>query len=130
QDWIAELIGLLPEKFWVLPIAMIAWDHGYTGLLHQRLGAVLQAHRSNGFGRWTYKNHGSLCTGLRKIRVLGQKAVTRMDTLGTRRFCHPEQLLDQKIALRRWRRAYGVRLVAQPHMQSVSVSLRIDRDGA
>jgi hypothetical protein len=53
-----------------------------------------------------------------------------MDALGACGFRHSKQLVDREIALHRRRWPYGVRLVAQPHMQSVRVSLGIDRDGA
>ena len=44
QHRIADLVGLLLEEFRVLPLAVIAGHDRHAGLLHQRLGAVLQPH--------------------------------------------------------------------------------------
>ncbi len=53
-----------------------------------------------------------------------------MHAVGARGLGDRNQLVDDQVALRRRRRADGVRLIAKAHMQRIRVGLRIDRDGA
>ena len=53
-----------------------------------------------------------------------------MDAVRARGFGRGDQAVDAQIAVGGRRRADGMRLVGEPHMQRVRVGFRIDRDGA
>ncbi len=130
QHRIADLVGLLLQEFRVLLLAVIARHHRHAGLLHQRLGLILQSHRADRVRRRTDEHDARSRAGFGKLRVLGEEAVARMDALraGTQR--HLDQLLDDQIALARGRRADQMRLVGDARVQRACVGLGVDRDHA
>ena len=130
QHRIADLVGLLLEEFRLLHLAVIAGHHRHAGFFHQRLGAVLQPHGADRRRRRTDEGDAGIDAGLREVGVLGQKAVTGMHAVGARLPGDGDQFVDGEIALRRRRRADGMRLVSEPHVQRAGVGRRIDRDGA
>jgi hypothetical protein len=112
QNRVADLVGLLLEKYRLLPIAVIARHHRHAGLVHQRLGAVLETHGAHRRRRRADKDDTGIGAGLGKAGVLRQEAVAGMDAAGLRGLGGGDQLVDDEIALggRRW--ADGVSLVA------------------
>src|SRR6476620_7861353 len=84
QDRVTDLVGFLLEKFWFLHLPVIAGDDWNPGLLHDRLGAVLQTHGANGIDRWADKSNPSIEAGLGKFDIFRKKSVSGMDTGGTR----------------------------------------------
>src|SRR4051812_23745504 len=91
QYRVADLVSLLLEKLRVLQLAMIARDHRHAGFLHQRLGAILQAHGANCGRRRADEDNPRLSTGFGELRILRKKAVARMDALRAA----PPRRLDQ-----------------------------------
>ena len=94
QHRIADFVGLLFEEFRVLPLAVIAGHDRYAGLLHQRLGAVLQAHRANSRGRRSDKDDAGAVTGFGEVGIFGQESVTGVDALGGRSLGDLDQPFD------------------------------------
>ena len=113
QHRIADLVGLLLEEFRLLHLAVIAGHHRHAGFLHQRLGAVLQAHGADRRGRRADEDDAGIDAGLREVGVLRQEAVAGMDAVGARRLRGGDQFVDAQIAVGRRRRADGVRLVGR-----------------
>src|ERR1700722_18925274 len=130
QHRIADLVGFLLEEFRVLPFAVIARHHRHTGLLHQGLGAILDAHGAHGSGRRPDKSNAGLVAGVDEIGVLGEKSVARMQAFGGSLLRHLDDPFDRKIAVARWRRTDAIRLVARSHVKRLRVGFRIDRDRA
>ena len=130
QHRIADLVGFFLEEFRLLPVAVIAGHHRHAGLLHQRLGAALEAHGADRRGRRADENDAGVDAGLREIGVLREKAVAGMDAVGARRLGGGDQRVDAQIAFGGRRRADAVRLVGKPHVQRAGVGVGIDRDGA
>ena len=71
QHRIANFVGLLLEEFRVLPHAVIARHHRHAGLLHQRLGAILQAHGADRLRPRPNKDDTDVDAGLCEVGVLG-----------------------------------------------------------
>ena len=130
QHRIADLVGLLFEEGRLLTLAVIARHDRHAGLLHQRLGAVLQPHGADRRGRRPDEHDARLGAGLREFGVLGEKSVARMDALRAGLARHLDQPVDDEIALGRGRRTDRIGLVALPDMERLGIGLRIDRDGA
>ena len=128
QDGIADLVGLALEQGWRLLVAVIARHHRHAGLLHQRLGAVLEAHGADRGGRRPDEGDVGAQRRLGEVGIFGKKAVARMNALRPGAACHLDQLVDVEIALARRRRADRIGLVAGAHMQRARVGFRIDRD--
>jgi hypothetical protein len=130
QHRVADAIGFLLERRGVLRGAVIAGHQRHAGLFHQRLCGALRSHRLDRASRRTDEHHPGLPASLRKLRVLGQEAVTGMDRL---RAAFPPGLEDAvraQIRFARMRRSDQVGLVAACHVQRVCVRLRINGDSA
>ena len=89
QHRIADLVGLLLEELRLLPLAVIARHHRHAGLLHQRLGAILQAHRADRRRRRADEDDAGGGAGFGERGVLGEKAVARMDAVARRPCARP-----------------------------------------
>ena len=130
QHRVADLVSFLLEEFRLLPIAVIARHDRHSGLLHQRLGAALEAHGAYRRRVRPDESNASIDTGLREIGVLRKETVAGVDAFRVRGARSGNQFVDAQIAVGRRRRTDRMRLVAKPHMQCVRVGLGIDRDGA
>ena len=128
QDRIADLIGLALEEGGRLLFAVIAGDDGHAGLLHQRLGAILEAHGADRSRRRTDKDDAGRGAGLGKIGILRDEAVARMHALCAAAACRLDQPVDREIAFARRRRPDRHRLVAHAHMEGAGIGVGIDRD--
>ncbi len=82
QDRVADLVGLLAQELRVLVVAVVARDDGNAGLLHQRLGRILQPHRAHRLRRRTDEHDARPRAGFREIGVLRQEPIARMQALG------------------------------------------------
>ncbi len=70
QHRITDLVGLGLEMVRLLIVAMIARRDGHARLFHQLLGAVLQTHRLDGFGRRPHKGDPRFRAGAGELGVL------------------------------------------------------------
>ena len=125
-----DLVGGLGQRRLVLGLAVIAGHQRHAGLLHQRLGAGLRAHRRHHRGGRADEHQAGIETGLREFGIFRQEAVAGMHRLGaglSRRFDHA---FDVEIAVARPRRPEQHGLVGHGDMHGVAVGLGIDRDGA
>ena len=61
----------------------------------------LVAKTAHGFGFRADKNNAVLRTGFRKFRAFGQQPIARMDSIGTRKLCDANNLINGKIAFDR-----------------------------
>ncbi len=130
QHRIANLIGLALEESGLLALAVIAGHHRHAGLLHQRLGAVLQPHGADRRRRRADEGEAGNAAGFGEVGIFRQKAVAGMDAGRIAHLRGGDQSLTGKVALRRRCRADLDRLVGEADMQRVAVGLRIDRDHA
>ena len=130
QHRVADLVGLLLEELRVLQFAVIAGHDRHAGLLHQRLGLVLQPHGADRRWRRADEHDAGRRAGLGELRVLGQEAVARMDAVGVRERRRLDDLVDHQIAVARGWRADQISLVCDAHVQRSRIGLRIDRDHA
>ena len=85
QHRIADLVGLLLEELRVLPLAVIAGHDRHAGLLHQRLGLVLQPHGADRGRRRTDEHDAGRGARFGELRVLRQEAVAGMDAVAPAR---------------------------------------------
>ena len=126
EHGVADLSGAFLKKRWVLIIAYIARRHGHARLGHQCLGCILQAHRGDAARVRPDPDEASVDHGLRKFGVFREETIARMDSLGSAGLCRGDNLLTHQIALTRRRRPDMHCLVGFPHMQRLSISIRID----
>ena len=91
QQGVAELPGLCDQRGIALVLAQIARSAGHTGFHHALLGQGFVAHGFNGRGRRADEQHPCVRTCLRKGGVLAQKAVARVQGIGTRGAAGVEQ---------------------------------------
>ena len=89
------------RNFGVLSFAVIAGHDRHAGFLHERLGAVLEAHGADGRGGRPDEDEAGLRTSFGKIGVLGQKAIARMNALGAGSSGGLDQPFDREIAFAR-----------------------------
>ena len=130
QHGIADLIGLALEEGVRLLVAMIAGHHRHARLLHQGLGAILEAHGADRRRRRADEGDGGAQRGFREVGILGQEPVSGMNALRAGAAGDLDQALDVEIAFARRRRPDRIGLVAGANMQRLGVGLGIDRDGA
>src|SRR5205823_4324738 len=98
QHRIAEFVGFFPQELHILAFAMITGHDWHGSLLHEPLGMILQPHSANGARRWADEGKGCLGACLRKLCILGQEAVSRMNTFGTCALCSRDHMFDCEIA--------------------------------
>ena len=130
EHGIADLIGLSLEEGVRLDVAVIAGHDRHARLLHQRLGAVLEAHGADRRRRRADEGDAGAQRGFREVGILGEEPVAGMDALRAGLAGDLDQALDVEIALARRRRPDRIGLVAGAHMQRLGIGLGIDRDGA
>ena len=107
---------------------MIARHHRHMRLLCQRLGGILEAHGADGGGRRADKHDAAGSAGVRKIGVLRQEPVPRMNAGRTRRLGDRDDPVTQKVAFARGRRADVMRLVGKAHERRVGIGIGINGD--
>ena len=66
---------------------------------------------------------------LGKLRVLGEKPVTRMHPVGTGSPGHVDDPIDPKVAFRCLIRPDGVRLICKADVKRIAIALRVNRNG-
>jgi hypothetical protein len=74
-------LGLGQHRGFALVRALITGHTGHAGGLHDLLGAGLVAHRLDGFRRRPDEYQTRIAAGLRKILILGEKAVARVNRI-------------------------------------------------
>jgi hypothetical protein len=130
QHRVADAIGFLLERRGILRGAVIAGHQRHAGFFHQRLCAAFRSHRLDRISRRTDEHHPGLPTSLRKLRVLGQEAVTGMDRLYAAFLRGLEDAVRAQIGFARMRGSDQAGLVAARHVQRACVRLRINGDSA
>ena len=130
QHGIAGLVGLLLEEFRILTFTVIAGHDRHAGLLHQRLGAILEAHGADRARRRPDERDAGLRTGIGKIGVLGQKTIAGVDAFGARALGDLDQPGDREVAVARVGSAEQMGFIADAAMQRACVSGRIHTDGS
>ena len=126
EDGVADLVGLLAQEFRVLVVAVIARHDRHAGFLHQRLGRVLEAHRAHRAGRRSDEDDAGPGAGFGELRVLGEKAIARMQAFGARFPRERDDRLAVEIAVRAL--ADLVDLVGEPGEESAAVGGGVDCD--
>ena len=109
---------------------MITGHNRNAGFFHQRLGAILEPHRTDRSRRRADEFKAGLHARFGKITALGQEAVTGMNAFGARLPGDLEQALDAEIAFPRFGWADEVGLVANAPVQRGRVGGRINGDRA
>ena len=107
---------------------MIAGNDRHTGLDHQFLGGILQAHGADGAG--ARADEDKVCGGDRidEIRVFGQEAIAGMDGLCACGACCRDNGFTAQIAVARGRAADVNRLVREGDVSGLRVGVGIDRN--
>ena len=77
---------------------------------------------------WTDENELIFLADFREVVILGQKAGTRMDSVGAGDERRADNVGDVEIALGRRGRADADGLVGEAHVQGIAVRFRVDRD--
>src|SRR5690554_7697152 len=60
---------------------MITWHQGHIGFFHDELGSAFRAHQLDRSDGRADENQAAVLTLLRKLRILGEKAIPRMNGL-------------------------------------------------
>ncbi len=103
-----------------------AVDSGFFG---DTLGGNLVAHGFDRGRRRPDKGHASRSQCIRKGGILGQKTVTRVHGVATRRPASFDDTRYIQVTFHGWRRPYTYGFVGHFHMQAVTVGLRVHGDG-
>ena len=90
-------------------------------------GGDLVAHQADVLGPRTDKLHVVVGENFGKARILGEKAVARMNSIGAGDLAGREQSRNVEIAVLGGRRADADALVGEPHMHGVSIRRRMHR---
>jgi hypothetical protein len=130
QHRIADCVGFLCQALFALIFAEITGRYRHAGFGHEFLGGVLEAHGANGVRLRADPDEARIDDGLREIRVLGEKAVARMDRLGARLLGGRDDLFAAEIAFFRRTCADVHGFVRFAHVQRFCICVGIDRDGA
>ncbi len=127
EDGIADLVGLLAQELRALVVAVVARDDGHPRPLHERLGRVLEPHRSHRIGRRADERHARPPAGFREVRVFRQEPVARMQAFGA----DPQGEVDDCRAVEVAARAVAdlVGLVGQPREERAAIRRRMQDDG-
>ena len=130
EDGVADLVGFGLQERRLLPVAVVAGHQRHAGLLHQRLGRALGAHRANRIRRRADEHYAGLgaCGG--EVRVLRQEPVAGVDGLRAGALRHLEDRVAAQVAVLRRGRADAPGLVGQAHMARVGVGFGVDGDHA
>ena len=125
---VADLFGLLGEKFGVLIVAVIAGHHRHASFFHQRLGGTLGTHLTNRIGGRADKHNTCRVTRFGEHVVFRQKPVAGVHGLGTASFGDSKNGFSLQIRIGRARATNMKRLVGQHHVLRIGVGVRVDRD--
>ena len=128
HDRVADLIGDLHRLGVIVDHAEMPGHGGNVGRRRRLLGFDLVAHGRDGFWVRPDEHDAVGCERLGEGRALGQEAVTGMHGLRAGRLAGGHDLVDQQVALGRFRRPDGDSGIGHLHVQGVLVGLRIDGD--
>ena len=106
-----------------------AGHHGHTGILHQLPGPRLVPHSLDRFGRRADERQSGFLSRPGEDRVLGQKAVPRVDGLCPRVASRFDEPADVQVTLGRSRRSDRNGKVGLQHVGSQAIGLRVHRHG-
>ncbi len=129
QHRVADAVGLLAQEFGDLLVAVVARGQRHAGLLHQRLGRALVAHRADRRSGGANEDDAGLGAGLRETGVLREEAVAGMDRLRAGAAGGGQDGVATQVALTRRRRADRNGLVGQAHVARVAVGVGVHRHG-
>ncbi len=107
-----------------------AFQHRHALGFGQSPGGMFQAKQAQLLRRGTDEGNTGLLTRLGEGGVFRQKAVARMDSLGTAGFCGGDNVVADQIGVRRRAVAQAQGLVGLANMQAADIRLGIDRHAA
>ena len=99
QHGVPNGIGLALQQGRVLVGTVVAGHQRHARLLHQLLGLCLEPHRLDGRRRGADKDQPGIGAGLRKLFVLAQKPIARVDGLRARVFGGLQDALPPQVAV-------------------------------
>ena len=102
-------------------------DQGHVRRRGHRLGAILGAHGLDRFRARPDEDQTDVTAGPGEARVLGEKAIGRVDRLRAGTARRVQDRIRAQIAFARGRRADPDRLVRLRHMQGALIGIGIDR---
>ena len=102
---------------------------GDAGDAHSLLGGHLVAHQTDGFGTRTDEHKAGRLDTLGEIRVLGKKAIARMNGLRIGDLGRRDDCRNVQVALRGGRRTNAHRFVGKSDVLGLAVRLRVHDDG-
>jgi hypothetical protein len=126
----ADALGLTRQRGVGLIAALVARHTWHAGLQHAPLGGRLVAHGGDGVGRWADEDEPCLGAGTRKVGILRQKAVARMDGVGAEALGGGDDRGGVQVARARFRWPDAGGNVGGAHVQGVGVDIGIDRGRA
>ncbi len=129
QNGETDLESLFREVLRILARTVVSGNHRNAGLIDQRLGFALRAHRPNGIGAGSDEDDVGLAACLRKRRILRQEAVPGVNRVGVRERGSLEDLVDAQVALAARRGAQQNRFVRLGDERHRRVCIGVDRHG-
>jgi hypothetical protein len=106
-----------------------AGQHRHAGLLHQRLGLQLGAHRGDRVRGRAHERQPRLGAGAGEAGVLGQEAVAGVHGVGPGRPGRRDQQVGAEVGVGRGRAGQPHRLVGEPDERGVGVGVGVHGDG-
>ena len=111
-------------------LAFATRHHRHAGSLCGRARRRLVAHHPDRVGAWPDENEPRRGDGVNETRILGQKAIARMDRAGTGLLRGRNDRIDVQVALAGGRRSDVDGLVGKTHGEALFIGVAEDRDGA
>ena len=130
HDGIAERVRFTRQRFDILSLAFVSRQHGNSGIRHDRFRLRFLAHRPNHRGRWTDEANARRLARLRKLRVLGEKAVPGMNGLRRSVNGRGEQRALIEIALPSRSRSESDRDIGGRNVEGTPVGVGVHGDSA
>ncbi len=130
ENRIADLARFAGQMFRGLVVAQVARHHGDTGFCHERLGAILQSHRTDGAGGRADEDDPGSGAGFREFCVLGEEAIAGMDRFGAGLLGGGKNGVGAQIGLADGCGTDMHGFVRHRHMQRIGIGVGIDGDGA
>ena len=129
HHWISDLVRDFDRLVRVLDQAHVTRHGANASLLGDFLGCDFVTHRLDRADRWPDKGNALFFQRFGEFGVFRQKAIARMNSLGTGLADGIHHLVDHDVRLVCRRGADVDGFVCHLHMQRVAIGIRIDRDG-
>ena len=129
HDRKTDLLGKLPRFIRIYNTAFGTGHDGHAGALRRTASRGLVAHGSDGLAFRTDENQPGRLYRVREDRILGEKAIARMNGVRAGRLGSGKNGFDVKIGFRRLKRTDIDRFVGHANRQQIGVDGDVNLNG-